>query len=67
MEMLLFLNESYIFHRLRMWSTVFWGLCLFVCAECENANCRGVEMCLEKTLLACLRSFRFRLKRKSEF
>ncbi|CAI4377422.1 CEI_1a_G0013580.mRNA.1.CDS.1 [Saccharomyces cerevisiae] len=41
MEMSLFLNESYIFHRLRMWSTVFWGLCVFVCAECGNANYRG--------------------------
>ncbi|CAI7399386.1 BTE_collapsed_G0035070.mRNA.1.CDS.1 [Saccharomyces cerevisiae] len=47
MEMLLFLNESYIFHRLRMWSTVLWRLCVFVCAECENANYR-VPRCLIK-------------------
>ncbi|CAD6628459.1 HN1_G0054360.mRNA.1.CDS.1 [Saccharomyces cerevisiae] len=44
MEMTLFLNESYIFHRLRMWSTVFWGLCLFVCAECDSANNRGARV-----------------------
>ena len=41
MEMLLFLNESYIFHRFRMWSIVLWHSCVFVCAECGNANYRG--------------------------
>ena len=44
MEMLLFLNESYIFDRLRMWSTVLWRLCVFVCAECGNAYYRGAEV-----------------------
>ncbi|CAI4385952.1 BMC_2a_G0024790.mRNA.1.CDS.1 [Saccharomyces cerevisiae] len=29
MEMSLFLNESYIFHRLRMWSIVLWHSCVF--------------------------------------
>ncbi|CAI4960439.1 CPS_HP_G0134970.mRNA.1.CDS.1 [Saccharomyces cerevisiae] len=53
MEMLLFLNESYIFHRLRMWSTVFWGLCLFVCAECGNANYRGAEVPYKTLFRAC--------------
>ncbi|CAI4638143.1 BAF_collapsed_G0043230.mRNA.1.CDS.1 [Saccharomyces cerevisiae] len=47
MEILLFLNESYIFHRLRMWSTVLWHSCVFVCAECGNANYR-VPRCLIK-------------------
>ncbi|CAI4588812.1 CCQ_1a_G0034050.mRNA.1.CDS.1 [Saccharomyces cerevisiae] len=47
MEMLLFLNESYIFDRLRMWSTVLWRLCVFVCAECGNAYYR-VPRCLIK-------------------
>ncbi|CAI7036004.1 BEM_collapsed_G0000840.mRNA.1.CDS.1 [Saccharomyces cerevisiae] len=65
MEMLLFLNESYIFHRLRMWSTVFWGLCLFVCAECGSANYR-VPGCLEKPFSVPVK-FRFRSKRISEF
>ncbi|CAI6632820.1 ALI_HP2_G0041890.mRNA.1.CDS.1 [Saccharomyces cerevisiae] len=46
MEMILFLNESYIFHRLRMWSIVLWHSCVFVCAECENANYRVPE-CLD--------------------
>ncbi|AJU24688.1 Ecm34p, partial [Saccharomyces cerevisiae YJM1573] len=40
----LFLNESYIFHRLRMWSIVLWHSCVFVCAECGNANYRGAEV-----------------------
>ncbi|CAI4443965.1 BAK_1a_G0017470.mRNA.1.CDS.1 [Saccharomyces cerevisiae] len=31
MEMPLFLNESYIFHRLRMWSIVLWHSCVFGC------------------------------------
>ncbi|CAD6614269.1 XXYS1_4_G0050540.mRNA.1.CDS.1 [Saccharomyces cerevisiae] len=44
MEMSLFLNESYIFHRLRMWSIVLWGSCVFVCAECGNANYRGAHV-----------------------
>ncbi|CAI6902325.1 ANL_collapsed_G0053930.mRNA.1.CDS.1 [Saccharomyces cerevisiae] len=44
MEMLLFLNESYIFHRFRMWSIVLWHSCVFVCAECGNANYRGAEV-----------------------
>ena len=48
MEMSLFLNESYIFHRLRMWSIVLWHSCVFVCAECENAYYRGPGGCLEK-------------------
>ncbi|CAI5015097.1 ATV_HP_G0154200.mRNA.1.CDS.1 [Saccharomyces cerevisiae] len=47
MEMLLFLNESYIFDRLRMWSIVLWHSCVFVCAECGNANYR-VPGCLVK-------------------
>ncbi|CAI4298766.1 BAK_1a_G0006320.mRNA.1.CDS.1 [Saccharomyces cerevisiae] len=47
MEMPLFLNESYIFHRLRMWSIVLWHSCVFVCAECGNAN-YGVPRCLIK-------------------
>ncbi|CAI4307985.1 CCN_G0025500.mRNA.1.CDS.1 [Saccharomyces cerevisiae] len=66
MKMFLFLNESYIFDRLRMWSTVLWHSCVFVCAECENANYRGAG-CLEKPFCARLRSFRFRSKRISEF
>ncbi|CAI5204306.1 BEM_HP_G0103910.mRNA.1.CDS.1 [Saccharomyces cerevisiae] len=53
MEMLLFLNESYIFHRLRMWSTVFWGLCLFVCAECDSANNRGARVPYKTLFRAC--------------
>ncbi|CAI6466024.1 ANM_collapsed_G0000070.mRNA.1.CDS.1 [Saccharomyces cerevisiae] len=53
MEMLLFLNESYIFDRLRMWSTVLWHSCVFVCAECGNANYRVPE-CLEKPFYARL-------------
>ncbi|CAI4753691.1 CDG_1a_G0047720.mRNA.1.CDS.1 [Saccharomyces cerevisiae] len=65
MEMPLFLNESYIFHRLRMWSIVLWHSCVFVCAECGNAYYRGAEVPY-KTLLR-LRSFRFRSKRISEF
>ncbi|CAI6609482.1 CIH_HP2_G0042240.mRNA.1.CDS.1 [Saccharomyces cerevisiae] len=47
MEMLLFLNESYIFHRFRIWSIVLWHSCVFVCAECGNANYR-VPRCLIK-------------------
>ncbi|CAI7341587.1 CFC_collapsed_G0025310.mRNA.1.CDS.1 [Saccharomyces cerevisiae] len=62
MEMLLFLNESYIFDRLRMWSTVFWGLCLFVCAECGNANYRGAGGCLEKPFCAPVK-FPFSVKK----
>ncbi|CAI4664976.1 AIG_G0039200.mRNA.1.CDS.1 [Saccharomyces cerevisiae] len=56
MEMLLFLNESYIFHRFRMWSIVLWHSCVFVCAECGNANYRGagVPGCLEKPFYARL-------------
>ncbi|CAI6380890.1 BAF_HP2_G0000040.mRNA.1.CDS.1 [Saccharomyces cerevisiae] len=46
MEMLLFLNESYIFHRLRMWSTVLWRLC-FVSAEL-GIPIIGVPRCLIK-------------------
>ncbi|CAI4511211.1 BFH_collapsed_G0023020.mRNA.1.CDS.1 [Saccharomyces cerevisiae] len=44
MEMSLFLNESYIFDRLRMWSIVLWHSCVFVCAECGNANNRGARV-----------------------
>ncbi|CAI4500785.1 BAI_1a_G0022680.mRNA.1.CDS.1 [Saccharomyces cerevisiae] len=61
MEMTLFLNESYIFHRLRMWSTVFWGLCLFVCAECDSANNR-VPRCLIKPFSVPLK-FPFSVKK----
>ncbi|CAI4246358.1 AQG_2a_G0001190.mRNA.1.CDS.1 [Saccharomyces cerevisiae] len=53
MEMLLFLNESYIFRRLRMWSTVLWRLCVFVCAECDSANNRGAEVPYETLFRAC--------------
>ncbi|CAI4385826.1 BAF_collapsed_G0031380.mRNA.1.CDS.1 [Saccharomyces cerevisiae] len=53
MEMPLFLNESYIFDRLRMWSTVLWRLCVFVCAECENAYYRGAEVPYKTLLCAC--------------
>ncbi|CAI4413675.1 BCN_G0019230.mRNA.1.CDS.1 [Saccharomyces cerevisiae] len=51
MEMILFLDESYIFHRLRMWSIVLWHSCVFVCAECGNANYRVPE-CLERPFCA---------------
>ncbi|CAI7401148.1 BAD_collapsed_G0035160.mRNA.1.CDS.1 [Saccharomyces cerevisiae] len=47
MKMLLFLNEAYIFIDSVCEGIVFWGLCLFVCAECENANYR-VPRCLIK-------------------
>ncbi|CAI4890501.1 CLL_collapsed_G0034740.mRNA.1.CDS.1 [Saccharomyces cerevisiae] len=53
MEMTLFLNESYIFHRFRMWSTVLWRLCVFVCAECGNANYRGAGVPYETLFCAC--------------
>nr|CAI6561018.1 CIC_HP1_G0015080.mRNA.1.CDS.1 [Saccharomyces cerevisiae] len=53
MKMFLFLNESYIFDRLRMWSTVLWHSCVFVCAECENANYKGAEVPYETLLRAC--------------
>ncbi|CAI4233835.1 CNB_1a_G0000040.mRNA.1.CDS.1 [Saccharomyces cerevisiae] len=66
MEMLLFLNESYIFHRFRMWSIVLWHSCVFVCAECGNANYRGCRGAFENPF-PCLLSFRFRSKRISEF
>ncbi|CAI6473902.1 ANM_collapsed_G0000930.mRNA.1.CDS.1 [Saccharomyces cerevisiae] len=66
MEMLLFLNESYIFHRFRMWSIVLWHSCVFVCAECGNAYYRGAGGAL-KNPFARLLSFRFRSKRISEF
>ncbi|CAI5016033.1 ANL_HP_G0004780.mRNA.1.CDS.1 [Saccharomyces cerevisiae] len=65
MEMLLFLNESYIFHRFRMWSIVLWHSCVFVCAECGNANYRCQSAL--KNPFARLLSFRFRSKRISEF
>ncbi|CAI4554045.1 BAF_collapsed_G0035030.mRNA.1.CDS.1 [Saccharomyces cerevisiae] len=57
MEILLFLNESYIFHRLRMWSTVLWRLCVFVCAECDSANYRGAEVPYKTLFCACDISF----------
>ncbi|CAI5081831.1 BBT_HP_G0124000.mRNA.1.CDS.1 [Saccharomyces cerevisiae] len=57
MEMFLFLNESYIFDRLRMWSTVLWRLCVFVCAECGNANYRGAEVPYKTLFCACDTSF----------
>ncbi|CAI7032894.1 BEM_collapsed_G0000040.mRNA.1.CDS.1 [Saccharomyces cerevisiae] len=66
MEMLLFLNESYIFHRFRMWSIVLWHSCVFVCAECGNANYRVPE-CLEKPFYARLRSSVFGQKENPNF
>ncbi|CAI4304536.1 BCN_G0006770.mRNA.1.CDS.1 [Saccharomyces cerevisiae] len=51
MKMFLFLDESYIFDRLRMWSIVLWHSCVFVCAECGNANYRVPE-CLERPFCA---------------
>ncbi|CAI4742069.1 CLN_G0047820.mRNA.1.CDS.1 [Saccharomyces cerevisiae] len=65
MEMSLFLNESYIFHRLRMWSIVLWHLCVFVCAECGNAYYR-VPGYLEKPFCAPAK-FPLTVKRISEF
>ncbi|CAI7113838.1 BBT_collapsed_G0018190.mRNA.1.CDS.1 [Saccharomyces cerevisiae] len=62
MEMLLFLNESYIFHRFRMWSIVLWHSCVFVCAECGNANYRGAGRCLEKPFCAPVK-FPFSVKK----
>ncbi|CAI7140840.1 AVN_collapsed_G0022820.mRNA.1.CDS.1 [Saccharomyces cerevisiae] len=44
MEMLLFLNEACIFIDSLCEGTVFWGLCLFVCAECDSANNRGARV-----------------------
>ncbi|CAI6790894.1 ANM_collapsed_G0035220.mRNA.1.CDS.1 [Saccharomyces cerevisiae] len=57
MEMLLFLNESYIFDRLRMWSIVLWHSCVSVCAECGNANYRGAEVPYKTLFCACDISF----------
>ncbi|CAI6902919.1 ANL_collapsed_G0054040.mRNA.1.CDS.1 [Saccharomyces cerevisiae] len=57
MKMFLFLNESYIFHRLRMWSIVLWHSCVFVCAECGNANYRGAEVPYKTLFRACDISF----------
>ncbi|CAI4247584.1 AAC_HP2_G0000790.mRNA.1.CDS.1 [Saccharomyces cerevisiae] len=62
MEMLLFLNESYIFHRFRMWSIVLWHSCVFVCAECGNAYYRGAGGCLEKPFCAPVK-FPFSVKK----
>ncbi|CAI4233882.1 AAC_HP2_G0000720.mRNA.1.CDS.1 [Saccharomyces cerevisiae] len=62
MEMLLFLNESYIFDRLRMWSIVLWRLCVFVCAECGNSYYRGAEVPYE-TLLRAPVKFPFSVKK----
>ncbi|CAI4250532.1 ADI_G0001290.mRNA.1.CDS.1 [Saccharomyces cerevisiae] len=53
MKMFLFLNESYIFDRLRMWSIVLWRLCVFVCAECGNSYYRGAEVPYETLFRAC--------------
>ncbi|CAI4246598.1 CDN_1a_G0001090.mRNA.1.CDS.1 [Saccharomyces cerevisiae] len=53
MKMSLFLNESYIFDRLRMWSTFLWHSCVFVCAECDSANYRGAEVPYETLFRAC--------------
>ncbi|CAI4793772.1 CNB_1a_G0052950.mRNA.1.CDS.1 [Saccharomyces cerevisiae] len=47
MKMFLFLNEACIFIDSVCEGIVFWGLCLFVCAECENASYR-VLRCLIK-------------------
>ncbi|CAI4991936.1 BBT_HP_G0073120.mRNA.1.CDS.1 [Saccharomyces cerevisiae] len=57
MKMFLFLNESYIFDRLRMWSTVLWHLCVFVCAECGNAYYRGAGVPYKTLFRACDISF----------
>ncbi|CAI4535432.1 AKR_collapsed_G0028180.mRNA.1.CDS.1 [Saccharomyces cerevisiae] len=65
MEMSLFLNESYIFHRLRMWSIVLWHLCVFVCAECGNANYRGAGVPWKPVSVPA--KFPFSVKRISEF
>ncbi|CAI4640723.1 AHG_G0039030.mRNA.1.CDS.1 [Saccharomyces cerevisiae] len=45
MEMLLFLNESYIFHRFRMWSIVLWHSCVFGCrGALKNPFTRACEV-----------------------
>ncbi|CAI6669985.1 CKB_HP2_G0040890.mRNA.1.CDS.1 [Saccharomyces cerevisiae] len=49
-----------------MWSTVFWGLCLFVCAECDSANNRGARVPYKTLFCACDISF-FGQSRMSEF
>ncbi|CAI4620903.1 CDA_G0034390.mRNA.1.CDS.1 [Saccharomyces cerevisiae] len=36
-----------------MWSTVLWRLCVFVCAECGNANYRGAEVPYKTLFCAC--------------
>nr|CAI6659697.1 CIH_HP1_G0038790.mRNA.1.CDS.1 [Saccharomyces cerevisiae] len=67
MEMLLFLNESYIFHRFRMWSIVLWHSCVFVCAECGNANYRGCRGALKNPFTRACEVSAFGQKRISEF
>ena len=57
MKMLLFLNEAYIFIDSVCEGIVFWGLCLFVCAECENASYRGAEVPYKTLFRACDTSF----------
>nr|CAI6764772.1 BFH_HP1_G0047490.mRNA.1.CDS.1 [Saccharomyces cerevisiae] len=42
--MFLFLNEACIFIDSVCEGIVFWGLCLFVCAECDSANNRGARV-----------------------
>ncbi|CAI5086576.1 BTE_HP_G0104300.mRNA.1.CDS.1 [Saccharomyces cerevisiae] len=57
MEMLLFLNEACIFIDSVCEGIVFWGLCLFVCAECGNAYYRGAEVPYETLFCSCDTSF----------
>ncbi|CAI4516886.1 AGA_1a_G0022780.mRNA.1.CDS.1 [Saccharomyces cerevisiae] len=66
MKMFLFLNEACIFIDSVCEGIVFWGLCLFVCAECENANYRGAEVPYKTLFRACDTSF-FWYSRMSEF
>ncbi|CAI4898815.1 ADS_G0046970.mRNA.1.CDS.1 [Saccharomyces cerevisiae] len=66
MKMFLFLNESYIFDRLRMWSTVY-GTHVYSYAQNVRMPIIGVPRCCLENPLLRLRSFRFRSKRKSEF
>nr|CAI6457746.1 AAC_HP1_G0026430.mRNA.1.CDS.1 [Saccharomyces cerevisiae] len=53
MEMLLFLNESYIFHRFRMWSIVY-GTHVYSYAQNVGMPIIGVPGCLEKPFYARL-------------
>ncbi|CAI4634693.1 CRE_collapsed_G0054090.mRNA.1.CDS.1 [Saccharomyces cerevisiae] len=57
MKMFLFLNEACIFIDSVCEGIVFWGLCLFVCAECENASYRGAEVPYKTLFRACDTSF----------